>query len=127
MENQQNTSLAKTVLDMVIDIPAKNWTTGSFSNGKNKCCLHGHIMRLSSDDPNDFSLDNCSDRKARNNTGSNISTKLRAVSRKFLDLNPELWWVDSSSINNGDRVEYPQKTPKPRSIKLLKDMIKAGY
>lgn len=32
-----------------------------FSNRKNRCCVIGHIQRLTSDNPNDYSRPNCND------------------------------------------------------------------
>lgn len=109
-------TIAQQCLELVENIPSNEWTTDFFSDEENKCCLHGHITRLTSDDPNDYTGHNCSDWNV-----DNLSSMLRIKSREFLGHR------DSSSVNNGTVSTYQQKTPKARSIRLLKDMIKAGY
>lgn len=110
-------TIAQQCLELVENIPSNQWTSHIFSDNKNKCCLHGHITRLTSKDPNNYNDTNCSDWGAYN-----ISSKLRNSCDLFSG-----GQFSSAGVNNGIANKYQQKTPKGRSIRLLKDMILAGY
>ena len=110
-------TIAQQCLELVENIPSNEWTTDFFSDEGNKCCLHGHISRLTSDDPSNYDYTNCSDWLS-----DNISMKLRSSCEQFSNGK-----FSSASVNNGLVNKYKQKTPRSRSIRLLKDMIKAGY
>lgn len=49
---------ATDLLEIVSRISEKQWITENFTNGNDKCCFVGHIYRLSSKNPNDYSKEN---------------------------------------------------------------------
>lgn len=122
--NQPKESLALKALEMLLSIPKEDFLFQKFTDKESKCCAYGHIKRLSSDNPNDYSLHNCT------MTGEclGIADALYMNSRTFLKtLKPKLHLsileVNNSPVHN----DYPQKIAKTRIIKLLKDMVTAGY
>ncbi len=109
-------------LRLLSEIPEKEFIVNEFTNGENKCCAIGHYERLKSENPDDYSLNNCADiytqshgRKLRDITGEYI--------RQKYDIHGTIAFVNNSDDVNG----YNQKTPKARVIALLKDMVKDGY
>ena len=53
-----NATEAKALLE---PIPADKFITGKFSDDVGKCCGVGHLVRLKSSNPNDYSGSNCCD------------------------------------------------------------------
>lgn len=53
--------LAKYALKQLSTIPEDEFITTHFTNEKSKCCAIGHLVRLSSKDPKNYSVLNCSD------------------------------------------------------------------
>lgn len=49
----------KDILDVIKDVPGDEYMVQDFTNGVDKCCALGHYMRLTSDDPADYSPKNC--------------------------------------------------------------------
>ena len=47
------------ILNVIKDVPAKDFLPYFFTNEKDKCCTIGHYNRLTSDDPTDYSATNC--------------------------------------------------------------------
>jgi hypothetical protein len=87
-----------------------------FTNEVDKACVIGHLVRLSSDNPSDYSLENCNDRHE--------SIPIRVLSVKFLG--GENSHDDSIANYNNEKLGvYQQETSKERSLALLADMLKA--
>lgn len=114
MENTKETTAQK-YLRLLSDIPAEDFIAGWYSNEKDKCCAMGHIERLSSHNPKDYSSRNCMD-----------NMKLRTYSNEFL-LKHKKIDVNMSFVNDNVSVYYPEPEIKDRVIHLLKDMVEAGY
>jgi len=110
MNKKQEIKLAKKALDLLKPIKPKNWLIGNFTNEIDSCCAIGHFLRLTSDDPNDYSDYNCSD------LGFNAKAKssLRQLSVKNWGL---------AGVNNTESKEFKQKTPKARVMSFLKQII----
>ena len=121
-----NATIAKELLD---PIPAKDFITNSFSDNNGKCCGIGHLIRLTSKNPDNYSPNNCSDRTYKYGTGG-VRIFVRDKVDRFMkkEHNINLYGDGLSEINNRDcHNGYTQKKVKARIIHLLKDMIKAGY
>ena len=120
MENQE--TFAKKALRLLTQVPESEWITEEFSDGKACCCAIGHFTRLTSKNPADYSWQNCSDTSIR-------QEKLRRQSKKFLrKKNPNIIpGANIANVNNGDLRQYPQPTPKSRTVALLADMVEAGF
>ncbi len=104
-------TVAQKALRLLNPIPANKFMVEAFSDEISKCCIIGHYKRLTSDNPDDYSFENCSD---------NFLSDLRLKGLQF--------GVNIAGINNSPNCsKYNQKTAKARSIACLKDMIKAGY
>jgi len=109
---------AQEALDLLLPIPAEDFITSEYTDGVSKCCAVGHIMRLTSGNPTDYSDSNCND---------HFQHSIRETTETF---NQEKHQVDRdiSSVNNGTRVNgYTEPVIKDRVIHLLKDMVEAGY
>lgn len=46
-------------LEMLKDIPEEQYLTFGYTDGVNRCCFVGHLVRLTSPDPTDYSEGNC--------------------------------------------------------------------
>jgi hypothetical protein len=102
-------------------IPEDEWMTDEFGNGKNKCCAIGHLMRITSEDPNNYTPSHCSDVFRFGVAGC----PLRVASEEFIAMK-DLDMFDISDINNTETESYPQPTPKQRVMAFIDDMIAAG-
>jgi hypothetical protein len=116
-------SVAKKVLDLITPIPETDFITDEFTDSISKCCVLGHVQRLTSGNPSDYSIDNCADGIFFIRMNS-LSTHIRFASCNFLALGNN---IDIADINNRATVAYPQPTPKQRVVALLNDMIEAGH
>lgn len=120
----------KEALDLLKSIPSKNFITNEFSDGEGKCCAVGHLVRLTSENPDDYSRDNCGDlygyESAEKEHGKVVG-EFREFTKKFIaEKHGEV--DDISGVNNNPFTNgYTQNNPKSRVINLLKDMVKAGY
>lgn len=109
---------ASKALELLKDIPEEDFITGSFTDEESKCCAIGHLQRLTSPNPKDFSFSNCRDR---------FDSPIRNLSLKYIKSTYRVYY-DISVVNNEDTVNgYNENTPKKRVLHLLEDMIKAGY
>lgn len=117
METEQ--TLAQKALTFIEPINRNEFITSKYSDEKSKCCVLGHINRLSND-PTDYSLFNCYD--------GSLERQLRQSSKRFLSEKHKIYDVDIANVNNDPIYNgYKQKGIKARVVNLLKDMIKAGY
>lgn len=108
--------------NLLMPIPKEDFITNQYSDRKGKCCAIGHLVRLESADPNDYSTDNCADTDG----GRWFSHPIRKVTKSFIktthgDLG------DISDVNNHTEINgYTEGNPKDRVMHLLDDMIEAG-
>jgi len=116
MKKQLTTS--QKALALLTPIPSTDFIVDVYTNGNDKCCAIGHLVRLQSKDPSDFRHNNCNDNKDDLRKVSLI----RELSANFLGNHG----IDISSVNNKSNSKYKQKNPKSRVVALLKDMIKEG-
>lgn len=118
MEETKET-LAQKALRLLSEIPADKFITGDFSDGKGNCCALGHYKRLTSNNPDDYSKENCNDLTSR-------ESKLRVLSSQFLYKKHELV-ADLADVNNTEKVNgYVEADIKERVIHCLTDMVKEG-
>tara|TARA_R110000796_G_scaffold134716_1_gene250500 strand:+ start:2969 stop:3319 length:351 start_codon:yes stop_codon:yes gene_type:complete len=110
-----NAQLAKQLLE---PIAKKDFLERLYTDKFSKCCGIGHLVRLTSLDPNNFSL-TCSDFMS----GGRVREFVRGeVSNFLLKAHGEIG--DLSTVNNGTSINrYTQDNPKDRIIALLDDMI----
>ena len=91
--------------ELVKDIPKEEWLSGAFSNTLGRCCFFGHLARLTSEDSEDYSEQNC---KPKQDTW-------------VYDL-----WFDGNILvdaNNFDSKKYQQDNPKDRVIAAIDDLL----
>lgn len=106
--------------ELLLPIPKEEFIISRYSKG-GKCCAIGHLVRLSSKDPNDYSLANCEDGYPFE---EQINTFARIDVSKFLK-EKHSQYGDLATVNNYNQVNgYNQDNPKDRVIALLDDMIK---
>lgn len=108
--------------ELLMPIPKEDWITGEFTDEIGKCCAIGHLTRLTSGNPANYSIDNCRDFGKRKDL-------LRSASNAFLQKHlGHATPYDLSIVNNEDDVNgYTEDNPKDRVMHLIEDMIKAGY
>ena len=118
-------------LEQLKAIPTENFLTGIFTNGVDKCCAVGHLNRLNSKNPEDYSQSNCSDYNWMQSEEERLQTfnPIRGLSARFLTPkypNPnDEYSRDLSGVNNTSFGSiYKQATPKERVIACLEDMLK---
>lgn len=128
---------ASEVKDLISPIPSEDIITNKFTkNGK--CCIIGHLSRLTSKDINDYSIVNCRDYEFEGcevvaSEGKEVVFEFaRRKTAQFLlgDTNAKVDFnIDNtlSNVNNGEVSKYNQNTPKGRIMACLDDMIEAGY
>jgi hypothetical protein len=101
-------------IELLTPLKRSEFIPRHFTNCKDKCCVAGHLIRLTSEDPTDYSPDNCS-------TGYSV------------ELQKLLWYTGKSDCtgysslvdaNNGNHSRYLQKTCKGRVMAFLRDIIK---
>lgn len=124
-KTKKKETVAQKAFRLLSAVPANEFITGDFTDGKGKCCSTGHYMRLISKNPNNYSIQNCKD-----GIGIWNCSTLRIKSIEFL--NPfaspgPMWGANIATVNNKRIFKYKQKKIKSRVIALLKDMVRAGY
>ena len=110
----------KLALDLLSTVPNDEFITGKFSDEIGKCCAIGHFKRLSSKNPSDYSMENCSDREdnypyLRQNV-KYAMLKLHGTDRDLADVN-----------NNRNVNGYTDRDIKTRVIQCLQDCVNAGF
>lgn len=115
-------TIAQEALRLLTPIPKEEFITQLFTDGEGRCCAIGHIKRLQSDNPSDYSSDNCSD-----NLTADIP--IRTASTKYLkEVHNARYWASIASVNNNNNINgYTEPEIKDRVIHLLNDMVAAGY
>lgn len=113
---------AKDVKKLLAPIPENKWTIGEFTDGKEKCCFIGHYIRLTSDNPKNYSYTKCHD-FGNNKRPYNLREKTKEFLRRVHGI-----YEDGASVNNDAGINgYNEETPKARVMHLLDDMIDHGY
>lgn len=109
--------------ELLMPIPNEDFVMMKFTDGKNKCCVSGHLRRLNSNDPNDFSIANCND--------EDDATGIQNLAREYVRNNHKSYGgivgVNNGGINSQGKMLYAETEIKDRVLHLLDDMIKAGY
>lgn len=112
-------TVAQEALRLLSKVPATKWTVDNYTDDVGKCCALGHLSRLKSKKPKDFSYANCAVESTefpiRKLTREFLVKKYRTVS-DIVDVN------DKETVNG-----YNQSNPKARVIACLKDMVKEGF
>lgn len=128
METKEET-VAQRALRLLEAVPAEDFLRSIFTDEKGKCCAIGHYMRLTSHDPNDYSMSNCCDRNYINKrVASYAGSDLRISSEQYLRTVHSEQDVTLSEVNNSAHINgYNQSEVKDRVIACLKDMVAAGY
>ena len=115
-----NSKRAKELLE---NIPTNEFIVGDYTDYKGRCCAIGHLIRLSSNNPTDYSMDNCEDI----HDGEIYDFVRGRVSQYIMEVHNENHY-DLSNVNNSTCINgYIEDEPKTRVIHLLNDMIEAGY
>ena len=112
---------AQKVFELLSPIPEEDFIIHYMTNWIDKCCARGHILRITSRNPNNYSPTNLSD------GDFNLDQDILEKSSAFLRAKKRSSPFTIAHINNKVTPLYPQETPKQRVIALLTDMIEAGY
>lgn len=113
------------ILNLIKDIPKGNFIDTIFTDEKESCCVIGHIMRLTSKDPNDYSIKNCGTNSILDDREEYIEF-IRQTTLEFNMLYNNKSY-DISIVNNGLSDVYIQEEIKDRVVAMLEDMIENGY
>lgn len=115
---------AQEALTLLSAVPADDFITDSFSDRVSKCCGIGHLQRLTSEDPSDYSFKNCTDRPYFMADGTN---DIRMSSKSYIE-KAHNHSAGIEHVNNGDHINgYNEPAIKDRVLHLLTDMVAAGY
>ena len=107
-------------LEMLSPIPEDEFIRYRFSDFISKCCVVGHLNRLTSKDSQDYEDHPMVTRENVRN--------FRENTRKYLFQYKNMSdGEDIADINNSETDAYDQETQKDRIITLLKDMIEDGW
>lgn len=114
---------AAKALELLQPIPEDEFLTTVYTDGVSKCCAIGHLVRLLSNDPNNYNAPNCYDAPI-NNSHKYVVFDFRAYSNKFLtSLGHNA--LNIASINNAIIDDLaPEPTIKERVINFLTKMVK---
>lgn len=103
--------------DKLVLIPDAYVLPSIYTNGINACCVLGHLQRLNSADPKDYSDHNCWEWKDDPLSLRNLSVAY------FIAKGMKIKVRDITGVNNIKTDQYPQETPKQRSLALINDMV----
>lgn len=144
---QAKDSLAYEAMKLMKPLTNEQFMTDFYSNEEGKCCVIGHWRRLKSSNPNDFSMENCTEPQY---LFGRMDCDLRMVSRNFFQkvhgIEASISEVNNlSSTTAPERYRellpeakynkifsklnevYPQPEIKDRVMACLTDMVKAGF
>lgn len=118
---QKDKTIAQEALELLEPIPHDKWTSLHYWDGRDCCCLIGHIRRLSSVDPTDY------ERSLRD---TKFSYDFRQIANRYLCkvvLVGENEGIGAYSVNDTQEVNgYNEPEIKDRVIHFIKDMVNAG-
>jgi hypothetical protein len=120
MFTQEEKEVIQDAITKISAIPSEDIIVNSFTDKKSKCCVVGHLTRLGSKNPNDYSQDNCTDWTSENDYEG---LPIRQLSVRYFE-NKNGFYESLAGVNNGENSLYKQETPKERSLALLQDMLK---
>ena len=104
---------ATKALKLLKPIPANEWIIDDYTDNIGKCCAIGHLVRLTNEDPTDYSRYKC-----YTNHGDKVYDFVRHEVKSFISTKHGLS-ADLASVNNDNDVNgYNQKKPKTRVIKI---------
>jgi len=114
---------ATKAMELLKPVPQENFIVLLFTNHVDSCCATGHLMRLTSDDPDNYNLVTWPE------SSWNNCMELRESSQMFLKKNSPTFedGMDIATVNNNKKYPYTEDNPKCRVMHLLRDMVKAGY
>lgn len=105
---------AQQALDLLSPIPEDDFIKFKFTDNLSKCCTLGHLSRICSDNPENYSMENCE--KLDMDFISKISDFVYKCE------------LDVKGIVDVNDFSYKGKTTsKSRAIQFFTDMAKAGY
>ncbi len=116
MFNLFNTTLTpKKAIEMLTPIPKEEFTTGVFSRPSVKqCCAMGHLRRLLSKNPDNYSAANDFNKKV-----NKLDDKVQEYTKK-----KHGYAYGIPSINDRDDINgYNEDNPKDRIMHVLKEML----
>lgn len=97
-------------IELLTPIPEEDFVMEVYTNNVDKCCAVGHLVRLTSEDPTDYSTRNCVPfGEGEHRIGVNTLRK-----RVFSEIEDTI-----GSVNNGETSTYQQETPKQRVLAML--------
>lgn len=114
-------TIAQEAKRLLETIPEEEWIKDRYTDRHGKCCSLGHLNRLKSGDPKDYSMLNYWEENEV------PSQKLRRASAIFIHTKHGES-SDISYVNNTDSVNgYNEPSIKRRVMHLLNDMIEGGH
>ena len=105
--------------ELLLPIPQNDFLLHKFSDGHGKCCAIGHLVRLKSEDPLNYTQYLADGGEVENFVRKQVKKYIRETHNERACL---------ARVNNKNNINgYTQDNPKDRVIALLNDMIKDGY
>lgn len=113
--------------ELLQQVPKENFIMKYYSNEIDSCCAIGHLKRLTSENPENYRIENCWDSIGEHD-GDEVYLFARKTVRAYIEKFHGEQGYDLSSVNNSTKVNgYTEPEIKDRVIHLLDDMIEAGY
>ena len=125
------------IRDLVASVPTEDFIENIFTDETGKCCLVGHVSRLLSKDPTDYSIGNCNPHRTENYeakelielshhlllkkgvTNQQLNNEKAKGGNFYITLRDAVF-----AINNGFATDiYQQESVKERGLALLDDLI----
>lgn len=101
------------VLSLLEPIPKEEWMVRSFTNTKDKCCSVGHLQRLTSNDPSDYSYNNCTD--SNHLQSRSFRVVIDEIARQYMPYD----YAQLAIINNTPTRASSASDPKSRVMEHL--------
>lgn len=97
-------------IELLTTIPEEDFIMEFYTNNVDKCCAVGHLVRLTSKDPTDYSTENCvPSGEGEHRIGINILRR-----HVFEEIKSSI-----GAVNNRETSMYTQETPKQRVLAML--------
>lgn len=117
-------TIAQKAKRLLEPIPDVNWCMFKHTNSKDQCCGRGHLYRILSDNPNDYTLNNLMEATRKIIDGISVKDWVLKFENYVYKVSGNVGFV---VVNDTQNTKYQESTPKARVLHLLDDMIKAGY
>jgi hypothetical protein len=115
-------TICQKALELLSTVPAEDFITDKFADNKGKCCAIGHFIRLTGENPADYSPDNCADWRGDQ---KDLRKASRTAAQQILDTSND---IDLADINNSPIYNgWIEESIKDRVIHFLQDAVKAGF